>query len=102
MDLVHECINSDIMERFMYPSTSVKCHISQCESVSEIPEKKLWLAVNKNLPEGVSVSEETDKPVGFSALWRDWNFVGSKANLFILGIVLASGAAIPCPTPHLN
>lgn len=30
-----------------------------------------------------SVSAETDGPVGISALWRDWGFVGSEAKPFV-------------------
>lgn len=33
---------------------------------------------------GVSMSAETDGPIGILVPWRDWNFVSSEANYFIL------------------
>lgn len=49
----------------------------------KIPKKTLCLAV-KPL-EGVSVSAGTDRSIGISVLWRNWNFAGSEASYFILG-----------------
>lgn len=51
----------------------------------KIPKKKPCLAVNGKPPEGVSVSAGTDRSIGISALWRDWNIAGSDTSYFILG-----------------
>lgn len=51
----------------------------------KIPKKKLLLAWNIKPLEGVSVSAGTDRSIGISVLWRDWNFAGSEARYCILG-----------------
>lgn len=60
------------------------------------PQSKRCLAVNKIWKE--SVAADTVERLE-SQCCGNWNFVGL---LLYLGLILASGTAIPCPTLYLN